>query len=95
MFIVFIREGDLSFFIYKTIMKDKNISESLLGSLLAVFGTGKIISLVWKLYKATKDPELKRIVNDTHSSNKVVAQRAKTILQKYYKDDKYKKYFKK
>ena len=76
-------------------MNSKNINESMLGSLLAVFGTGKIISMMWKLYKATKDPELKRIVKDTHSSDKVVATRAKTILQKYYKDDKYKKYFKK
>lgn len=76
-------------------MDNNNLNESILASLLAVFGTGKIVSLIWRLYRATKDPELKRIVQDTHSSDKVLAQRAKTILQKYSQDDKYKKFFKK
>lgn len=76
-------------------MQNTDINESILGSLLTVFGTGSIISLIWRLYKATKDPELKRLVKDTHSSDKVISQRAKTILQKYSKDKKYKNYFKK
>lgn len=70
------------------------IEEGILSSLLSVFGTGQIISLMWRLYKATKDPEIKRIVGDTHSSDKVISQRAKTVLQKYYKDSKYKRLFK-
>lgn len=74
---------------------NKNINEGILSSLLTVFGTGQIISLLWRLYKATKDPEIKRIVKDTHSSDKVISQRAKTVLQKYYKDNKYKRFFRK
>lgn len=70
------------------------INESILSSLLTVFGTGNIISLLWRLYKATKDPEIKRLVNDKNSSNKVMATRAKSILQKYEDDTKYRKYFK-
>jgi hypothetical protein len=72
----------------------QDINESFLSSLLTVFGTGNIISMMWRLYRATKDPEIKRLVNDKGSSNQVLAKRAKNILQKYKDDKKYGKYLK-